>query len=168
MDTNCLFDLRILSLHWTFWRDSMIIGLFQQQNGERRHSLLWFTLGASTIIDKWPSVGQGFGRIVRIHIARILSSSYNYGTVQSSFFWEGGQRDDHRLRMCVNYVWSKLKEARISGFRTKLQSVEPWLKERNKIFLSNGRQENAFNGKQQGLAPNENVAVFYISVLREF
>ena len=45
-----------------------------------------------------------------------------------------------------------------------LQSLEPYVKERDKILLPNGSPENAINGKQQGLALKKNLAVFYISL----
>ena len=49
-----------------------------------------------------------------------------------------------------NFILSNLKEIRISGFRTKIQSVEPWPKEGDKILSWSGRQENVFSGKQMG------------------
>ena len=62
---------------------------------------------------------------------------------------------------CVkDCAWSKLKEVRISGFKTKLQSEEPWLKKRDKILSLSGRQENVLGGKQVGLVQEESLCSF--------
>ena len=63
-------------------------------------------------------------------------------------------------------VWdctlNKLKEVIISGFKTKLQSEEPWPKERDKILSLSGRQENVSVQKQMGHVQKESLVVFHM------
>ena len=52
--------------------------------------------------------------------AQTIMALYNQETLRG-----GGHRDHHRLRMCVKLHIEQLEGVRISGFKTKLQSVEP-------------------------------------------
>ena len=59
---------------------------------------------------------------------KVLEGLYVSHTIMAQHNQEilrgGGQRDHHRLSMC-EHILSKLKGARISVFRARLQSVEP-------------------------------------------
>ena len=104
-ETNCLFDLRTLSPHCVLWRDSGDIGFVQHETWERRHSGLWITLGASTIVDKWSSIGQ----------TPKLRKLWHY-TIET--FWEEEDKEINTDWESVrNCILSKLKRVRISGFR---------------------------------------------------
>ena len=63
---------------------------------------LWFTLGASIVIDKWSSIGQSF--FEGLYVSKLEDSSQAQ-TIMAPYSQEilrgGGQRDYHRLRMCV-------------------------------------------------------------------
>ena len=124
-ETYCLFGLRILLSHWVLRWNSRLVRIVQYW---RWHSGFWCTMGASIINDKWSSIGHQFGMSVRLQVARFLPDSDNHGTIQ----WRNSERRrTKRLSQTGkvwNYILSKLKEVRISGFKTNLQSVDPWLK----------------------------------------
>ena len=80
----------------------------------------------------------------------------------------GGQRDYHRLRMCVKLHFEQAQK------KWKSQDSEPdyracgrQLKERDKIPSPSGRQESALSARKMVLVQKETLVVFYIRTRRE-
>ena len=126
-----------------------------------------FAMGTSIVINKWSTIGQHFGRSENLKIAEFFSNPNDYGTIQSRNY---SRRKRTRFFTDWECAWdcilSKLRKVRISGFNTKLQSEEPWPKERDKILSQSGRQENVFSGKQMGLVRKDSLVVFYMRLPR--
>ena len=152
-ETHCSFDSRILSCHWVLWRDTVPNGFVQHQKWRTTTFRILMYVGSKYYY--WQVI---------LHRTKFwedcTSPKYKNPPKLTQLwhhrikkFWGGWRRDCHRLRnVRKNCILSKLKGARISGFRARLHCVEPWLKERDKILLPNGRQDNALSGKQLGLA----------------
>ena len=109
--------------------------------GERHHSGLWFTLGASIVIDKWSSIGQRFGRSVHLQVTRFLPSSDNYGTFQPR---NSARRRKTRLSQTENVreiaYWTRSKK---KTFRIQSEIIEC-------VAVTKGKVQNSLTKRKTG------------------
>ena len=149
-----LFDPRKSSTWWILQLKSRIIEVVQCQIGERRHSGLWFTLGACIVVDKWSSIDK----VLKGLYVTKLQESFQAQTIMAMYNQDillgGGKRDNHRLRMCVKLHIEQAQ--RSDNFRIQSENTE-------RAAVTKGKGQNSFMGHVR----KENLAVFYIRVLRE-
>ena len=110
--------------------------------GQRRHSGVWFTLGASIVTNKWSSIGQSFRRSVRFQVARFLSSSNDSGTIQSR---NSARRRTTRLsqteNVCEIAFWTSSQK--IENLRIQSQIAE-------RVAATEGKGQNSFTKRKTG------------------
>ena len=106
-----------------------VISFVQFQIGERRRSGLWFTLGASTTIDKWSSIGRSFERIARLPVGiSHPPNADNCGTIQSR---NSARRKklSQTKNVCEITYWANSKE---QGFHDLGRNYRAWTRHQRK------------------------------------
>ena len=89
--------------------------------------------------------------------------NWNGATISIRTSKRGSASKSRELKRTTDFS----EEVRLLIWSTKLQSMEPWQKERSNILTRSGRLENVFSGRQLGLAQGETLVVCYTRMPRE-
>ena len=173
-DNRCLRGRQIASLTYEYFRPTGsfdeiqgLLGLssIKMENDDiQDFDLRWEQ--ALLLISDPPSdkvlAGPYVSKLQESFQAHKITALHN-----QAIFTGGGQRDDHRLRMCVKLHFEQTQRSKNFRIQNEITEHGAVTKERDKILPPSGRQENAFSGESLGLAQGKNVAVLYISLPRE-